>query len=331
VDNGLEKEMKGNFFSVTLDESLAKYKERLSKIKISQDVSSVFDERGNPSKKEDEKPNIQVQDVSFTYPSTELLALDRVNLEVRPGEFVGVVGQNGAGKSTLMKTILGLLIPSEGQILLDGEDVSQSTPAKVARKVGLVLQNPDTQLFALSAWEEVAFGPRNCGLSEDEIETCVEHAIKSVGLWDKRDEYPFNFSFGDRRKLSVAAVAAMEPDVLIFDEPTTGQDYKGRYELARIAEELNESGTTVIMITHDMGLIAEFTQRLVVMGNGCILRDGPTRDVFQETEMLAKTFITPPQVTQLALALGDYGIPPNILTADEFSQILMAHNNRGRG
>jgi energy-coupling factor transport system ATP-binding protein len=221
-----------------------------------------------------------------------------------------------------MKAILGLLKPSAGQILLDGEDVAHSTPAKIARKIGLVLQNPDTQLFALSAWEEVAFGPQNCGMSEDEVERRVEHALKAVGLWEKRDLYPFNFSFGDRRKLSVAAVASMEPDVLIFDEPTTGQDYKGRYELARIAHDLNQTGTTVIMITHDMGLIAEFTERLVVMGQGRVLLDGSTRDVFQETEILSQTFISPPQVTQLAIALKEYGVPPNILTTDEFCRFI---------
>jgi energy-coupling factor transport system ATP-binding protein len=178
-------------------------------------------------------------------------------------------------------------------------------------------------LFALSAWEEVAFGPTNCGLEQEEINKRVEQALISVGLYEERESYPFNFSFGDRRKLSVAAVAAMQPEVLIFDEPTTGQDHQGRYELADIARELNKhQGTTVILITHDMELIAEYTERLIVMGNGRILLDGPTREVFQETEILEQTFIAPPQTTQLAQALSDLGIPPNLLTAAEFGRLI---------
>lgn len=329
IDSGLDRESRDKLYSVTLDESLAKYTELLSKNKLSKSLTVEFDVRETTDSQGIAIPSIRIQDVSFAYPDTEVMALDQVNLEVYPGEFVGVIGQNGAGKSTLMKTILGLLTPSQGKIFLEGEDVAQDTPAKIALKIGLVLQNPDTQLFALSAWEEVAFGPRNCGLSEDEVEHRVESSLKAVGLWEKRELYPFNFSFGERRKLSVAAVAAMEPDILIFDEPTTGQDYKGRYELARIADDLNKNGTTVIMITHDMSLIAEFTRRLVVMGHGRILLDGTTRDVFQKTEVLSQTFITPPQVTQLALAMGDYGIPSNVLTADEFCRFLITHIEKG--
>jgi energy-coupling factor transport system ATP-binding protein len=265
---------------------------------------------------------IELQDASYKYPDSNDPAVSNVNLKIHSGEFVGVIGQNGAGKSTLMKMVLGLLPPQAGRVLLKGEDISHLRPAEIAQRIGLVLQNPDTQLFALSAWEEVAFGPTNTGLDQDEIDKRVEQALISVGLFDERDQYPFNFSFGDRRKLSVAAVAAMQPEVLIFDEPTTGQDYKGRYELANIARQLNQNGTTVIMITHDMELIAEFTERLIVMGNGQILLDGSTREIFQETEILAETFITPPQVTQLAQSLHDIGFPPDVLTTDEFDGLI---------
>jgi energy-coupling factor transport system ATP-binding protein len=269
-------------------------------------------------------PCIQVQDVCYTYPGTDQPALDGVSLQVWPGEFVGLIGQNGAGKTTLMKIILGLLHPATGQVWVEGENVAHTTPARLARRVGLVLQNPDTQLFALSVEEEVAFGPRNCGLSEKQVATRVEQALRQVGLWERRREYPFNLSFGDRRKVSVAAVAAMQPRVLIFDEPTTGQDYRGRYELADIARNLNRHGTTVVMVTHDMDLIAEYTERLVVMGNGRILLDGPTRDVLQETSVLAETFVTPPQVTRLAQALCPYGVPPDVLTPTELCNLLVS-------
>jgi energy-coupling factor transporter ATP-binding protein EcfA2 len=310
--------------SISLDSGKAILKDLLSTNKLSVSKSTIFRPEGEHTcdKEIEPEPCIDVQNVSYTYPGTDLKALDKVNLSVYPGQFIGVIGQNGAGKSTLMKTLLGLLSPSEGTIFLDGKDIADNTPAKVARRVGLVLQNPDTQLFALSAWEEVAFGPQNCGVEENEVIRRVDQALDAVGLLDKRDEYPFNFSFGDRRKISVAAVAAMQPDVLIFDEPTTGQDHKGRYELANIAKTLNQQGTTVIMITHDMGLIAEYTQRLVVMGNGRILLDCPTRNAFHRTDILTQAFITPPQVTQLAIALSDFGFPPEVLTVEEFCSLL---------
>lgn len=306
--------------SVTLEESRL----RLADLVANEKLRTCSDRSGYDVAREPDEPRtrqvacIDMRDVSFTYAGTDALALDRVTFRVSPGEFIGVIGQNGAGKTTLMKVILGLLPPSGGRILVDGEDVSETTPARLARRVGLVLQNPDTQLFALSAAEEVAFGPRNCGLSEAEIETRVEESLRAVGLWHLREEYPFNFSFGDRRKISVAAVASMHPQVLIFDEPTTGQDYRGRYELANIARSLNHAGTTVVMITHDMDLIAEYAERVLVMGNGRVLLDGPTRDVFQESQLLAQTFIAPPQITRLAQSLSEAGVPPDVLTTDEF-------------
>jgi energy-coupling factor transport system ATP-binding protein len=150
----------------------------------------------------------------------------------------------------------------------------------------------------------------------------VDRALAATGLEAFREVYPFNLSFGDRRKLSVAAVVSMEPQILIFDEPTTGQDYRGRRELADIATRLNEMGRTVLMVTHDMDLIAEYTHRLIVMGDGRVLLDGPTAEVFQQVETLAETFITPPQVTRLAQGLAEYGVPSDILVANELVQAL---------
>lgn len=264
-----------------------------------------------------EEPTITFKDVSFQYPGTEQNALDGISISVGKGEFVGIVGQNGAGKTTLVKHIIGLLKPTSGQIIADGKDVAKESVEDMARTVGLVLQNPDAQLFAMSAAEEVAFGCTNLGLPPEEVAQRVDRALAATGLEEFREAYPFNLSFGDRRKLSVAAVVSMEPEVLIFDEPTTGQDFKGRRDLADIARRLNEMGRTVLMVTHDMDLIAEYTHRLIVMGNGGVLLDGPTAEVFQQVETLAETFITPPQVTQLAQALAGYGVSGNILVADE--------------
>jgi energy-coupling factor transporter ATP-binding protein EcfA2 len=297
-------------------------------------LSELMDERGiarqsivvsappPPTLPVPEEPTIVFKDVSFEYPGTDQKALDGISISVGKGEFVGIVGQNGAGKTTLVKHIIGLLKPTSGQITVDGKDVTEKSVEDMARTVGLVLQNPDAQLFAMSAAEEVAFGCTNLGLPQKEVAQRVDRALVATGLEEFREAYPFNLSFGDRRKLSVAAVVSMEPQVLIFDEPTTGQDFKGRRDLADIARRLNEMGRTVLMVTHDMDLIAEYTHRLIVMGSGRVLLDGPTAEVFQQLETLAETFIAPPQVTQLAQALAEYGVPGNILVAQDLVQIL---------
>jgi len=269
-----------------------------------------------------EEPYILFKDVSFQYPGTDHKALDGISISVGKGEFVGIVGQNGAGKTTLVKHIVGLLKPTAGQVVVGGKDLADESVEDMARIVGLALQNPDAQLFAMSVAEEVAFGCTNLGLPQEEVVGRVDRALAATGLEAFREVYPFNLSFGDRRKLSVAAVVSMEPQILIFDEPTTGQDYRGRRELADIATRLNEMGRTVLMVTHDMDLIAEYTHRLIVMGDGRVLLDGPTAEVFQQVETLAETFITPPQATQLAQGLAEYGVPGDILVASELVQAL---------
>jgi energy-coupling factor transporter ATP-binding protein EcfA2 len=297
-------------------------------------LSRLLDERGIARQKVDdnrlpdlapsapEEPYIVLKDVSFQYPGSDQKALDGISIQVGKGEFVGIIGQNGAGKTTLVKNVIGLLKPTAGQVIVGGKDIAEESVGDMARTVGLALQNPDAQLFAMTVAEEVAFGSTNLGLSPEKVAERVDRALAATGLEAFREVYPFNLSFGDRRKLSVAAVVSMEPEVLIFDEPTTGQDFKGRRELADIAKRLNEMGRTVLMVTHDMDLIAEYTHRLIVMGGGKVLLDGPTAEVFQQVDTLAETFIAPPQVTQLAQGLVGYGVPGNILVADKLCQVL---------
>lgn len=297
-------------------------------------LSRLLDERGiarqkvndnrlpDPAPPVPEKPYIVLRDVSFQYSGSDQKALDGISIHVGKGEFVGIIGQNGAGKTTLVKNVIGLLKPTAGQVIVGGKDIAEESVEDMARTVGLALQNPDAQLFAMTVAEEVAFGSTNLGLSPEQVAERVDRALAATGLEAFREVYPFNLSFGDRRKLSVAAVVSMEPEVLIFDEPTTGQDFKGRRELADIAKRLNEMGCTVLMVTHDMDLIAEYTHRLIVMGGGKVLLDGPTAEVFQQVDTLAETFIAPPQVTQLAQGLAGYGVPGNILVADGLCQAL---------
>jgi energy-coupling factor transport system ATP-binding protein len=203
----------------------------------------------------------------------------------------------------------------------------------MARRVGLVLQNPDYQLFSASCREEIAFGLRNVGVADGEIEGAVEQALRTVGLENQADLFPFRLSFGDRRKLAAAATMALSPEVLIMDEPTTAQDHRGRYQLADLARRFHrERGGTVVMITHDVDLIAHYAHRLIVLYQGEILLDGPTPQVFAQVDELRKSFVVPPVAGQLARRLSGIGLPPDILTLDELFQALApAHVQEGAG
>ncbi|HDD69092.1 MAG TPA: ATP-binding cassette domain-containing protein [Candidatus Korarchaeota archaeon] len=269
------------------------------------------------SKPSSEEPIIKIEDVYFSY-TPESPAIRGVSLQFHSGEFVGIIGQNGSGKTTLAKLTVGLLRPDRGRILIFGKDTREMTPGEICKKVGLAMQNPDHQLFSLSVKEEVEFGLRNLNLPEEEIERRTESALKLVGLWEFRDMPPFTLDFGARRKLTVAIVTAMDPPVIFLDEPTTAQDYRGRYEIMEIMKDLNERhGKTVIVVTHDMEIVAKYCKRVVVMGQGKVLLDGSTREVFSKPEILEQTFIKPPPITRLAQGLSAYGIPPSILSVDE--------------
>lgn len=260
---------------------------------------------------------LECVDLTFTYPGPPpVTALKNINLKVHKGEMIGVIGQNGSGKTTLVKQFLKVLRPTEGKVLLNGKDIKNFTTGSLATSIGLVLQNPDEQLFTISCKDEVEFGLRNLKLPEDEIKRRVDEALGFVGLREQWDTFPFRLSFGDRRSLSVAAVIAMRPEVIILDEPTTAQDYLGRHRIARLAKKLNEAGHTVIMITHDMNLIAQYAERTVAMCQGEILLDGPTPEVFRQAETLKKTFIRPPPVCLLAQELEPYGVSGDIISVE---------------
>lgn len=263
------------------------------------------------------KTILEVTDVSFRYGKKSSPVIHGINLQVQQGEVVGMIGQNGAGKTTLMKCITGINKPSGGQVKINGLDVTKLDGIERAKIVGLILQNPDNQLFQMTSYDEIAFGLKNLGLPDEEIEQRVNEVLELTSLGNFREVYPFKLSMGDRRKLTVASIYAMHPSLLIFDEPTTGQDYQGRYQLCDLAMRLNQLGTTILMISHDMSLIAKYTQRTLVMGNGSIILDAPTREVFSHREILESTFLEPPPVVQLAQELQPYGVPKNILTIEE--------------
>jgi energy-coupling factor transport system ATP-binding protein len=274
-------------------------------------------------------PILEARDLTFEYPGPpQVVALQGVNLQMRQGEFVGIVGQNGSGKSTLVRCLVGLLRPRQGEVFFHGKSIRRLSVGEMASRVGLVLQNPDYQLFSASCREEIAFGLHNVGVPAEQIPEAVDAALRAVGLEDQAELFPFRLSFGDRRKLAAAATMALAPEVLILDEPTTAQDHRGRYQLADLARRFHqERSGTVVMITHDVDLIARYAHRLIVLYQGRILLDGPTPQVFAQVDELRKSFVVPPVAGQLAQRLSALGVPADILTLEELFQVLVSQRD----
>jgi energy-coupling factor transport system ATP-binding protein len=258
-------------------------------------------------------PLAEAERLYFSYPLGPRV-LDAINFRIYPGEFVAIVGQNGSGKTTLAKHLVGLLTPTEGRVLLEGRDRRSLTPADTAHKAGYVFQNPDHQIFASAVAAEVAFGPRNFGLSEEEIEQRVSEVLHAVNLDDAREHDPFLLSKGERQRLAVASVLALRPRLLILDEPTTGLDYREQRRMMGLVSELNRTGIAIMIITHAPWLVAEYARRVVLMRRGGILFDGPVEKFFQHDELLGQSSFRPPEVTVLARRFGLVALSP-----DEFA------------
>jgi energy-coupling factor transporter ATP-binding protein EcfA2 len=268
-------------------------------------------------------PVISVRDVSYRYEGDAPPALDHVSLTIDAGEFVAFVGQNGAGKTTLAKTFNGILMPTTGDVYVQGKETRAAGLDVLARIVGYVYQNPDHQIFANTVRDEVAFGPRNLGLSPAAIDQAVKQALELVGMQSEADTYPFMLGRGQRQKLAVASVVAMGSPVLVVDEPTTGLDLQGAQNIMQLLRQWNADGRTIIIITHDMNLVAEYAQRTVVMARGHVLADGPTRSVLTQQAVLAQAFLKAPQVTRVAQSLNPrLGFPTDVLTVAEFHAAL---------
>lgn len=279
--------------------------------------------------RQDTPPALEAVNLSYQYPGyPPVKALENINLSIPTGEIVGIVGQNGSGKSTLVKSFVGLLRPNSGEIRVNGKNIRGTPVGKMSRLVGLVLQNPDYQLFTSSCREEILFGLKNLGIQGEEAETRVRSALALVGLEHELETFPFRMSFGDRRKLAVAATIALDPQILILDEPTTAQDHQGRYQLADIGRRFrDEGGRTILMITHDMDLIAHYAERLVVLWNGQVILDGPTDQVFTQRDELARTFLRPPVAAEVAGCLKTFGVAETVITPNSLLSVLARRNN----
>ena len=278
------------------------------------------------------EPIIRVKNLTHTYSAGtpfERSAVAGMDLEVMPGEFLGIIGHTGSGKSTLIQHLNGLLKPTDGQILLDGTDIWEKPKEIrcVRFQVGLVFQYPEYQLFEETVYKDIAFGPGNMGLSKEEIDRRVRQAAAFVGLnEDMLDKSPFELSGGQKRRVAIAGVIAMEPKVLILDEPTAGLDPAGREKiLAQIRAYHKEKGTTVILVSHSMEEIAQNVDRIVVLKGGKRYMDGTPRQVFARAEELEAVGLDVPQVTRVAMALRRRGLPIDtaVYTVEELKSALL--------
>ncbi len=258
--------------------------------------------------------NIEVKDLDFTYPAG-VTALRGVSLTIQGGEQIAIVGQNGSGKTTLVKHLNGLLQPTLGSVMIGDWDTRKVTVAKLARRVGYVFQNPDEQLFCRTVGEEVAFGPYNFGLDAQKIEGLVNDALQLVELSEKKDTNPYDLSPTWRKMVALASIISMDTACVILDEPTTGQDAANIDRIARVVGELHKRGKTVITITHDIDFCAENFERVIALSKGQVLLDGPAGNVLGKEEILAQTYVDPPQLTRLGRRLG---IKKTVRNQEEF-------------
>lgn len=274
---------------------------------------------------EDNLPHVRIENLCYRLEDGSEI-LKNINLDIKNGEFLALLGHNGAGKTTLAGHLIGFFRPSCGRILLNGKDTEGYSTAQLSRKVGYLFQNPDSQIFMDSVIKEIRFGLETVGIPEEEIEKRVNESLEIMELSAYKNRHPHSLSRGQRQRLAVASILAIEPDLLVLDEPTTGQDRGHIFKFLDKIRELKKLGKTVILITHDMELVAEYAERVVVMKQGRILLDGHTANVFSNTEELNEAGIIPPLLSRLGLDLRKQGINvPPLLTVSELKSFLQGH------
>lgn len=285
-------------------------------------------------------PILEIQNLSHVYSADtpfERAALRDVSLSIQRGEFVGLIGHTGSGKSTLIQHFNGLLKPTSGRVLFDGEDIWKDVKftREIRFKVGLVFQYPEHQLFEETVYQDISFGPKNMDLSEEEIRARVERAAQFVGITDAElQKSPFDLSGGQKRRAAIAGVIAMEPDVLILDEPTAGLDPRGRESiLQNIRDYQAAQHAAVVMVSHSMEEIASNVDRLLVMNHGQNVMNGTPAEVFSHAEELVEMGLAIPKMTQLFLALKRRGVPvdTSVFSVEQARQALRPLLKGGRG
>jgi len=276
----------------------------------------------------DGEPLLSVQNLTHIYPDGTK-AIHDVSLDIFEGEYVLIIGQNGAGKSTLVKHFLNLLKPTEGVVKVGGVDTRELSVSDLARRIGYVAQNPDNQIFNSTVGDEVAFALRNLGYSKEEVELRTVESLKAMGLLEFRSQHPLSLPKGDRARVVIAAILAMKPEIIIFDEPTTGQDYRGAQYILEISRKLHKMGKTVIVITHHLYLMPEFAERVIVMGKGTVLMDAPIRKAYHAVDLLRATYLSPPQAVILSREIATLQLQPipELLTPEEVASCFHCSNH----
>ena len=281
--------------------------------------------------------DVRIEDLSYFHAKGtpyEIKALDEIALHIREGKITGIIGHTGSGKSTLVQMFNGILKPHSGRVLLAGEDIWKKPKdiRKVRFKVGLVMQYPEYQLFEETVYKDIAFGPKNMGLKDDEIDACVKEAAEFSDLSEELfDKSPFDLSGGQKRRVAIAGIIAMRPDILVLDEPAAGLDPRGRTAIFQnIVDYQKKSGRTVVIVSHSMEDMAKYCDDLVVMSEGKILLCGECREVFSHAEILESVGLDVPQATKLLLSLKERGfdVDCSALTVDEaLEQIKKLYHN----
>ncbi len=267
---------------------------------------------------------IKVNNLTFAY-DDGTIALEKINITIHKGEFVALIGQNGCGKTTLSKCLNGILKPTEGEIIVGGLHVEQKPKVKdLVKNIGYVFQNPDHQLFNSKVYDEIAYAPRNIGLPEEEVDKRVKEAAATAGVKEELfTEQPVLLMKGLRQRVAIASILSLKPQVIIVDEPTTGQDYKQSLEIMEFLKELNEKyGHTILIITHEMHIVAQYAKRIMVMKKGEIFMDGTPSEVFSQPERLKEGYVKPPMVTRMAQLIDKTGAHDGVINIDELKVLL---------
>ena len=273
-------------------------------------------------------PVIKIENVNFAY-QPYVTVLNDVNLTIGAGEFTAIIGNTGSGKTTLMKLILGLLKPTAGRVLVGGVDTRRAKVSDMARRIGFIFQDPNEQLFANSVEEEILFGLRNLELPAAEVQQRLAETIDLFGLDPIREVFPRFLARGDKQKVCIAAIVAMHPQIILLDEPTTGQDHRDSRQIMGLAQTLNEQGITVLLVTHDMPNVARYARRVALLNDGRLIKTAPTPEVIADAELMASCSLIPPQITRLGLALADQELRPAMSVPEMVDQVKVWLNGRG--
>jgi energy-coupling factor transport system ATP-binding protein len=272
---------------------------------------------------------IEAVDIHFSYPN-KVEALKGVSLTVKDGEFLAIMGQNGAGKSTLVKHFNGLLKPSMGTVKVNGVATTKTSVAALARNVGFVFQNPDHQLFSETVEDEIAFALKNFGFEQKVVEERVTWALELLSLSQYRKTSPFLLSGGERKRVALASVLAWDPQTLILDEPTIGQDHEQKEKLRQFIIQMQTQEKTVVIVTHDVEFVAECNPRVILMKEGKIVADGMGNDILTDPALLELSSIVLPQIAQVFTRLEPLGFPKNIIDIYEAKQIILEAKERAQ-